>query len=224
MEFVIIIILVVIIVIIVYHKIKNDKLLRTATERHRGTRSERKLVLKMLKSNFDARVVFHDLYIKKSNSGYSQIDMVVPTKVGIFVFEVKDYSGWIFGNCYNRYWTQILAYGRDKYRFYNPIKQNQGHIQTLQHHLSDTGDIPYYSIVVFYGRCTLKQIGNLPDNSVVCYASQVKDTINHIMNTVVHKAHYTDKQKIMAVLREGVKNGANKDIQREHAQSLSRYR
>ncbi|MFI3293678.1 MAG: nuclease-related domain-containing protein [Rikenellaceae bacterium] len=76
--------------IAVFRKIQDDKLLSTVTSKHRGTRTERKLVLKMLKSNFDSRVVFHDLYIKKQHKGYAQIDMVVPTKAGIFVFEVKN--------------------------------------------------------------------------------------------------------------------------------------
>jgi len=36
------------------------------------------------------------LYIRKHNGDFAQIDLVVATKVGIIVFEVKDYRGWIF--------------------------------------------------------------------------------------------------------------------------------
>ena len=42
-------------------------------------------------------VIFHDLYVEKHKGHFSQIDLVVVTEVGIIVFEVKDYSGWIFG-------------------------------------------------------------------------------------------------------------------------------
>lgn len=58
----------------------------------------------------------------------SQIDVVVATNVGIIVFEVKDYSGWIYGNGNQQKWTQVLSHGREKYRFYNPILQNRSHI------------------------------------------------------------------------------------------------
>jgi hypothetical protein len=81
-----------------YSRIRDKKLLETVTKSNRGTRSERDIVLKLLKSGIPAQTIFHDLYIKKSKGDFSQIDLVVVTKVGIIVFEVKDFSGWIFGD------------------------------------------------------------------------------------------------------------------------------
>lgn len=101
------------------------KLLETVTKSYRGTSSERELVLKLLKNKIPAQTIFHDLYIKKWDNKFSQIDLVVPTKVGILVFEVKDLSGWIFGRGNNKEWTQVLAYGNEKHRHYNPILQNK---------------------------------------------------------------------------------------------------
>lgn len=210
-----------VVVILVCRKIEDDKLLSTVTNRHRGTRTERKLVLKMLKSNFDSRVVFHDLYIKKKSKGYAQIDMVVPTKVGILVFEVKKYSGWIFGNCNNYNWTQILSYGKRKYRFYNPVKQNEGHVLALRSQLQDIGDVPYYSIIVFYGSCELKAVSNVPRNTIVCYAESIRFVVNEILTTTP-TAKYIDKHKVINTLKEGVKNGADPLIQKEHLQSIYR--
>ena len=97
--------------IAVYRKLRDRILLRTVTESNRGTRSERDLVLKLLKYGVPAQTIFHDLYVKKPNGNYSQIDLVVVTKVGVIVFEVKDYKGWIFGDVNQTQWTQILAYG-----------------------------------------------------------------------------------------------------------------
>ncbi len=210
-----------VITIAIYRKIQNDKLLSQVTNKHRGTRTERALVLKMLKSNFDSRVVFHDLYIKKQHNGYAQIDMVVPTKVGILVFEVKNYSGWIFGNCNDHNWTQILGYGEYKYRFYNPVKQNRGHILALQSQLQDIGDVPYYSIIVFYGSCELKVVRNVPHNTIVCYAENVKSAVEEILSTA-QMAQYNDKYKVIDVLKEGVRNGSDSQIQKEHLQSIYR--
>ena len=83
------------------------------------------MVLKILKSGIKPTAIYHDLYLDNGNEKYSQIDLVVATKVGIVVFEVKEYSGWIFGNQNQRNWTQLLAYGKQKYYFYNPIFQNK---------------------------------------------------------------------------------------------------
>lgn len=43
----------------------------------RGTRSERRLVVKMLKQGVRPKAIFHGLYIQKKNGEYSQIDIVV---------------------------------------------------------------------------------------------------------------------------------------------------
>ena len=61
--------------------------------------------------------------VTKGENDFSQIDLVLATKQGIVVFEVKDYKGWLFGAGNHNNWTQVLAYRRRKYRFYNPIKQ-----------------------------------------------------------------------------------------------------
>ena len=129
---IIFLILLLVVSIFVYTEFKDRELLKTVTKLNRGTRSERKMVLKILKSGIKSTAIFHDLYLNNENGKYSQIDLVVATKVGIVVFEVKEYSGWIFGNENQINWTQILAYGRRKYRFYNPILQNEKHIEDLK--------------------------------------------------------------------------------------------
>ena len=39
----------------------------------------------------------------------AQIDELVIADSGIYVIEVKNYKGWIFGNENNQYWTQVLS-------------------------------------------------------------------------------------------------------------------
>ena len=77
------------------------------------------LILKLLKSGVHHKTIFHDLIIKKQNHKFSQVDIVLATTQGIVVIEVKDYSGWIFGNGHQNNWTQVMAYGKKKYRFYS---------------------------------------------------------------------------------------------------------
>ena len=84
-------------VVLVYNYVRDINLLRTVTQLNRGTWSERNFVLRLLKVGLPSNTIFHDLYIKKNNGTYSQIDIVIVTDVGVIVVEVKHYSGWIYG-------------------------------------------------------------------------------------------------------------------------------
>lgn len=84
-------IIVLILGLVIYTKIRNNKLLETVTKSNRGTRSERKLVLKLLKYGIPPQTIFHDLYVEKRKRRYAQIDLVVPTSVGILVVYSENY-------------------------------------------------------------------------------------------------------------------------------------
>ena len=100
-------------------------------------------------------MTLRNLYIPKGNGETSEIDLVYITQKGIFVFESKNYSGWIFGDEGSQYWTVMLP-NRQKNRFYNPIIQNRTHIKWLGK-LVGPG-IPLFSVIVFSERCELKQV------------------------------------------------------------------
>ncbi len=201
---------------------KNMALLRSVTDVNRGTWSERRSVVRLLKLDVAPITLYHDLYVEKSPGQYAQIDAVVVTKVGIIVFEIKDYSGWIFGSGYQKYWMQILAYGREKHRFYNPVLQNKGHIEALKERLKGIADVPFYSVIVFYGNCTLREINHLPPSTFIGYPGSLKS----IMDIIVANnppAHYNDKWGVVNALREAVANGNNPEVVRCHARRVRNY-
>ena len=76
----------------------------------------------------------------------TQIDHILITTTGIFVIETKHYAGWIFGGPQDRQWTQTIH--RKKSRFQNPLRQNYGHVKTLQS-LFDLPEKHFHSVVVF---------------------------------------------------------------------------
>ncbi len=115
----------------VYIKRKERELIEQVTPITRGEWSERRVVLNLLKEGINPKAIFHDLYIQKPSGEYTQVDVVAATKAGIIVFEIKDYSGWIFGNEHQKYWTQLLAYGREKHRFY---KSHYAECRTYSNH------------------------------------------------------------------------------------------
>ncbi|MFI3294205.1 MAG: nuclease-related domain-containing protein, partial [Rikenellaceae bacterium] len=162
--------------------IKRANTIKEVTELHRGTDSERILIFSLIKSGVSPKALFHDLYVEISKDKFSQIDLVLATKVGIIVFEVKDYSGWIFGNGNHSHWTQILAYGREKHRFYNPIAQNRQHIENLKRRSTQFNSLPYYSVIVFFGNCELKEVEFIPQNTYVVKSHRVAEVVELIQS------------------------------------------
>lgn len=191
----------------VYSKLKDRNLIEQVTSITRGEESERMLVLKLLKMGIDPKAIFHDLYIRKPNGEYTQIDVAVATKSGIIVFEVKDYSGWIFGDEHQRYWTQLLAYGKEKHRFYNPIMQNAGHINIIRKRLLSNPRIPIYSVIVFFGNCELKNVTCNSYNTYVIYPGSIKRVVSNIL--MQPNANIGNNYEIMSLFKESVQNGNN---------------
>ncbi|MDE6481621.1 MAG: NERD domain-containing protein [Alphaproteobacteria bacterium] len=200
------------------HIHKNEQI-TSVTSLERGTWSERDLIYELLEHGIPAGAIFHDLYINKFGDKYTQIDLVVATKVGLIVFEVKDYKGWIFGRGNQDKWTQVLSYGDRKYRFYNPIKQNAGHISELRKQSKQLSKIPIFSVIVFYGGCVLRDISIVPHNTYVTTASRVLDVVDTIIEEN-QLANYTDKREIVRILKNAVDNGNNENIAGKHAKQV----
>lgn len=108
--------------------------------------------------NNGAKFLFN-IYIPKGEEETTEIDVLMIHAKGLFVFESKNYSGWIFGNEYHKNWYQTLPKGRgrsQKETFYNPVMQNRGHIKHLKALLGE--DVPMHSVITFSERCTLKSV------------------------------------------------------------------
>ena len=114
----------------------------------------------------DGQSMQKQLEVVVSDAKLLQIDCLAVNRAGIFVFESKGYSGWIYGHAKYHEWTQVLAFGREKHRFYNPVKQNETHVETVRDLFS--GKYPVYSVVVFGREAELKVIDELPEEVKVC--------------------------------------------------------
>jgi hypothetical protein len=204
--------------ILLFVWIRDKTLLESVTKSDRGTWSERKLVLKLLKHGIPGETIFHDLYVKKHNGHFSQVDLLVVSNVGVIVFEVKDYGGWIFGNGDHLEWTQVFAYGKKSYRFYNPVKQNYAHINALMQN-KNLENLPFYSVIVFYGKCALKTISNIPHGTVVIKSNKVLEIVD-LISKINAAAPYADRQAIINVLNQAVKNGENKQVRSQHVENI----
>jgi len=211
--------LVLIVAFNLFKKVRDKKILERVTDSSRGEWSERELVLSLSKFGIQAHAIFHDLYLEKRNGKFSQIDLVAVTEVGILVFEVKHYSGWIFGCGHQLKWTQVLAYGKQKYRFYNPILQNKGHVDELKKHLDQFGALPFYSIVVFYGNCELREIDFIPNQTFVVKSERVLEMIKHILENN-NRIQYSNEEQILEVLKQAAIKGGIEENRVQHNKNI----
>jgi hypothetical protein len=205
---------------LLYQNIQNNKLLGTVTQNSRGTWSERDLIIKLLKAGVSSDCIFHDLYIQKKDGTYSQVDIAVVTEVGIVVIEVKKYNGWIYGMGNREKWVQVLDYGKAKFQIYNPVFQNEGHIRAIKNLLPSYFNIPFHSLIVFYGDCKLKKISNIPSEVLVVKANKAIDTFNDILLKIPTIRFYTEE--VVALFKKGVENGDVLDIQIKHIENIQK--
>lgn len=220
-----ILIIIIIVVSFVIYKIwrnvvvtkRNKESIQSVTSLSRGTASERHLILTLLKSGIHPQAIFHDLYIARNDGKFSQVDLVVATRVGIIVFEVKDFGGWIYGKGNQTKWTQVLAYGNEKYRFYNPIMQNNTHIKQLRQKLKE--NVPFYSVIVFYGDSELRDISFIPKGTFVTKWYRVIDVISKIIQENP-LASYKNKHRVVEILKEAVAKGDELGTESQHIENI----
>lgn len=121
----------------------------------------------------------------------TQIDHIVISDFGVFVLETKNYKGWILGGENSEYWTQVIFKRKEK--FYNPIRQNLGHIRALKNCLNEYHNLKYISIIVFSSKADIK----VNTNTEVVYSHQLIKTIKRYTGVNLME---TDKEAIFQTI------------------------
>ena len=146
------------------------------------------MVKGILKKLPDDYYALHSLILEK-DQGSTQIDHVVVSRYGVFVVETKNYIGKIYGNDDKDEWTQIIlndvTYKRKRWKtytyvtknkFYNPVRQNLGHVYEIKKILKEYSYLPIVSIVVFSDSADISGVKS--NNHVI----NMRDLIKTIMN------------------------------------------
>ncbi len=137
-----------------------------------------------------------NVYLPTEN-GTTEIDVLLIHNSGLYAFESKNYSGWIFGNEKDKYWVQSLHAGKGKTaknKFLNPIMQNQHHIKYLKAQLKDSS-IPVYSYIVFSERCVMKNVTIYDDKAKVVKRNYLLDAVKQNSEAV----HILSKNDITCI-------------------------
>lgn len=127
--------------------------------------------------------VYKNVYIKRRNERLTEIDILAIHTTGIYVFECKNYGGWIFGAGNKKEWLHTYKTG-ERYRFYSPIFQNQIHINAVKNLLKNY-NIPYYSIIVFSDKCELMDVFYDTPNTYIIYENEIKSLMKELLSTQV---------------------------------------
>lgn len=148
------------------------------------------ILLKLPSSNS----ILRNIYVPTKEGNTVEVDLIHITEVGIYVMESKNYSGWIFGNDQQKYWTQTLKSG-EKNRFYNPVWQNEGHIRALSQYLQADPGL-FRSYIIFSNRCAIKEMSVSKKHVVVMNLSDLYDTLLLEMS---EKPRILTKEKMEAI-------------------------
>lgn len=126
--------------------------------------------------------ILSNIYIPKEDGTTTEIDLLMINRKGIYVFESKNYSGWIFGDEKSKTWTQSFSGGK-KLIFMNPIWQNKAHINALIKLINLSKNDPIYSYIIFSERCELKKISFSLQNVNILKRNQLFSFIKKDINS-----------------------------------------
>lgn len=134
--------------------------------------------------------VLTNLYLENTHTDTTEIDVLAISNKCIYVFEMKNYGGYIYGSQNDTYWTQAFN-KRTKNQFYNPLRQNYAHVKAVEKYLEISGDI-MTPMVVFSNRSFLSHINVEKTNHVHQFGRTLK-IIKHIEKKSENKI--TDQEK-----------------------------
>jgi hypothetical protein len=128
-----------------------------------GLEAERRLAKLLAKQLPEGYSHYRNLVLTSTKGDLTEIDHLVLSPFGIFVIEVKNYQGWIFGNQHQEQWHS--QHYRRKNEFQNPIRQNYKHTEAVASLLdiySKAEPAQIYSVIAFSQRAQFKT--PMPDN------------------------------------------------------------
>lgn len=184
-----------------------------------GSSGER-IVYNTLINNFKIpeEQILRNVYIPTENGRTAEIDLLVISKKGIFVFECKNYGGNIYGDTKLKKWVQYI--GKEKNYFYNPLLQNKGHVRYLQKFLiKEEIDVPIVPFITTIARGNWK-IRNLEKNDYVLgYNCHFKDIYKNMPDSEAMAKNFTMIMKKLTPLSR-----PDASVRKKHAQYINKNR
>lgn len=143
-----------------------DRIIHSREWRDVGHAGERIMYMTLRrKFGIPENQMFRNVYVPNKNGQDAEIDLLVISKKGIFVFECKNYGGNIYGDAKRKNWIQYI--GHKKSYFYSPLMQNRRHVEVLRRFLAEDGiKVPIIPIVTTISRGNWK-VKNLREEDYI---------------------------------------------------------
>ncbi|OMD57610.1 MULTISPECIES: nuclease-related domain-containing protein [Paenibacillus] len=112
----------------------------------------------------------------KSRTGYTQIDHIVISPYCLFVIETKNYNGEIKGGRTDQQWSVS-----NRYKMYNPLKQNYGHIKAIENLIQGIAAVKFISMISFTMRCRFSidpDLRKIHSDELVVYDVELSEFIS----------------------------------------------
>ena len=213
MDIIIVIVIIMMVIIGVFKGIANDP-------NRIGKRGE-KLIKNILIDNGlgSEERILNNVYIPYKDKT-SEVDVLLLHETGIYVFESKNYSGWIFGDENQYKWTQMIN-KNTKEKFYNPIKQNITHMNALSKFLG-IDKTKMKSYIVFSERCELKKV---PENSKQ-YKVLKRNRLSEFIKADIEQSEKIFTEEEIRNIFEKLKPIANvsKEVKKKHIEDIEKVK
>lgn len=215
--------IIVLILLIIRHKSKNVSHYKKEsgnsylkTRKNKGQYGEYLTFCKLEKIRCYKKLMTN-LYIPKKYGKTIEIDLIMITEKGIYVFESKNYSGWIFGNLEQKYWTQTFK-NKKKYNFFNPVWQNNAHINAIKNIMKLYDNNIYKSYIVFSERCMLKNVNVIIPKIKVLKRNNLLEILEKDINKSEKVLSREDVNRIYKKLKKY--SCVNENIKIKHIKNL----
>lgn len=155
-----------------------DKILHPAEWHNSGKAGERIVHNALIKQlHLPEKYILKNVYIPTQSGNTAEIDLIAISPKGILVFECKNYAGNIYGDASKQKWIQFL--GKKRSYFYNPFRQNRGHVKHLRDFLSQYDNVPIIPFVatITRGKWHVKNFG--PEDYLLGYNCHLKDVLQN---------------------------------------------
>ena len=197
-------------------------IVHTKSSTMKGIKGERQVARVTKHCYRDSDRILYNLYLPWNNGSTAEIDELVISKSGIYVFEVKNYSGWIFGNQRDECWTQDLPKGysgkSEKNRFLNPIIQNDYHIRCLKNIIGKYNNVSIHSIIVFSDKCAFKNIAYDSNCTSIIHRKELRHYLSSIRASYEDALDQDEIDSIYNMLRSSSVNG--KEVKSQHIKAI----
>ena len=143
-------------------------------------------------------IFYHNLMFGVGETS-TQLDNLLITSKAVYVIEVKNYAGRVYGGQYQDQWYQTIRYdnqrrgrgGRTytkthiaKNAFFNPIKQNQIHVNAVKNNLETVKNLALLNVVVFMNRSNISNVEMKDESSFVVNRRTLNRLVKRIESTL----------------------------------------